>query len=75
MCGIYIFNKYTLLSQAFPMMVGVNECACLSALIVNETLTQIQHSQIFTPQPGDFITDKCGILQEVLHFFICYVWA
>lgn len=51
-------------------MTGVNECACLSALIVNETLTQIQHRQIFTTQPGDFITDKSVILQEVLYFFI-----
>lgn len=52
-------------------MAGVNECACLSALIVNETLTQIQHGQIFTTLPGDFITDKSVILQEALHFFIC----
>lgn len=55
-----------------PPMAGVNECACLSALIVNETLTQIQHRQIFTAQPGGFITDKSVILQEVLHFFICH---
>lgn len=52
-------------------MTGVNECACLSARIVNETLTQIQHRQIFTAQPGDFITDKSVILQEALYFFIC----
>lgn len=52
-------------------MTGVNECACLSALIVNETLTQIQPRQIFTTQPGDFITVKSVILQEALYFFIC----
>lgn len=39
-------------------MPGVNECACLSALIVNETFTQIQAGQIFTVQPRRFITDK-----------------
>lgn len=55
-----------------PPMAGVNECACLSALIVNETLTQIQHRQIFTTQSRDFITDKSAILREVLHFFICH---
>lgn len=52
-------------------MTGVNECACLSALIVNETLTQIQHRQIFRGQPRDFITDKCVILWGALDFFIC----
>lgn len=51
-------------------MAGVNECACLSAVIVNETLAQIQHGQIFTTQARDFITDKSVILQEVLDFFI-----
>lgn len=54
------FNKYTLLSRAPPPppMPRVNECACLSALIVNETFTQIQAGQIFTVQPRRFITDK-----------------
>lgn len=52
-------------------MTRVNECVCLSALIVNETLTQIQHRQIFRAQPGDFITDKSVILQGALYFFIC----
>lgn len=52
-------------------MTGVNECACLSALIVNEMLTQIQHGQIFRAQPGDFITDKSVILRGALYFFIC----
>lgn len=51
-------------------MTGVNECACLSALIVNEMLTQIQHRQIFRAGPGDFITDKSVILQGALYFFI-----
>lgn len=52
-------------------MTGVNECVCLSALIVNETLAQIQRRQIFRAQPGDFITDKSVILQGALYFFIC----
>lgn len=52
-------------------MTGVSGCVCLSALIVNETLTQIQRRQIFRTQPGDFITDKSAILQGALHFFIC----
>lgn len=52
-------------------MAGVNECACLSAPIVNETLAQIQHRQIFRAEPGDFITDKSVILQGALYFFIC----
>lgn len=30
-----------------PLMAGVSERACLSALIVNEMLTQIQYRQIF----------------------------
>lgn len=51
-------------------MAGVNECACLSALIVNETLTQIQHRQIFRAQLGYFITDKSVILWGALYFFI-----
>lgn len=52
-------------------MTEVNECACLSAPIVNETLAQIQHRQIFRAKPGDFITDKTVILQGALYFFIC----
>lgn len=51
-------------------MVGVNERACLSAPIVNETLAQIQRRQIFRAELGDFITDKCAILQGALYFFI-----
>lgn len=55
------FNKYTLLCHPQsppPTMPRVNECACLSALIANETFTQIQAGQIFTVQPRRFITDK-----------------
>lgn len=52
---------HTLLSLP-PRTAGVNECACLSSLIVNETLTQMQHGQIFT----GFMADKSAILRGVL---------
>lgn len=52
-------------------MTRVNECACLSALIVNETLAQIQHRQIFRGQSRDFIADTSVILWGALDFFIC----
>lgn len=63
MRGIYIFQQiHTTVSGSPPHspapMPRVNECACLSALIVNETFTQIQAGQIFTVQPRRFITDK-----------------
>lgn len=64
-----IHTKYTLLSRALPWWLrsmGVHVCQLGS--IVNETLTQIQHRQIFTARPGDFITDKSVILQEALYF-------
>lgn len=61
MRGIYIFQQIHTTVSGFPHsppMPRVNECACLSALIVNETFTQIHAGQIFTVQPRRFITDK-----------------
>lgn len=70
-CEAFTFSTNTRWTHTTVSLIAeVNECACLSALIVNETLTQIQLGQIFRGQPGDFITDQRDSSGRVIFLYL-----